>query len=243
VVETINGVLRRATGKLSIWDKHPVPERNADGSLTRPDPLYWLVAVPLALAFAFVWAVALLTYLLPPAEIYGNLWHGELTANQARFIGVGTLLFFIEFTFARHLFCRYACAIGLFQSLAWMGNRKAMVIGFDRQRALACADCNAACDNVCPMRLKPRSTKRHMFTCTQCGQCANACSQVQAGQPMGTLLKWVDQECALDKSTRDFGHHDEIPDYCFQPGPQIKKFKSHPVCRPKPAAELQQEPR
>ena len=91
VVETINGVLRRAIGKQSIWDKHPLPERNADGSITKANPLYWLVVVPLALAFAFTWAVALLTYLLPPAEIYGNLWHGELTGNQARFIGVGTL--------------------------------------------------------------------------------------------------------------------------------------------------------
>lgn len=229
VVETINGVMRRAIGKQSIWDKYPLPERNADGSITKADPIYWLAVVPLALAFAFVWATALLTYLLPPAEIYGNLWRGELTANQARFIGIGTLLFFIEFMFARHLFCRYACAIGLFQSLAWMGNRKAMVIGFDRKRALACADCNAACDNVCPMRLKPRSTKRHMFTCTQCGQCANACTQVQAGNPQGTLLKWVDQECALDKSTRDFGHHDEIPEHCFPPNPRLETSRSRPI--------------
>lgn len=40
------------------------------------------------------WAVVLLTYLLPPAEIYGNLWRGDLTRNQAIFIGVGTTLFF-----------------------------------------------------------------------------------------------------------------------------------------------------
>ncbi len=227
VVETINGVLRRAIGKQSIWDRHPLPERNADGSITKANPLYWLVVVPLALAFAFSWAVALLTYLLPPAEIYGNLWHGELTGNQARFIGVGTLLFFIEFMFARHLFCRFGCAVGLFQSLAWMGNRKAMVIGFDRKRAESCIDCNAACDNVCPMRLKPRSTKRHMFTCTQCGQCANACSQVQAGNPAGTLLKWVDKECALDKSTRDFGHHENIPEHCFETSKSTTETQRH----------------
>ncbi len=228
VVETINGVLRRATGKQSIWDQHPLPERNADGSITTANPWYWLVVVPLALAFAFTWAVALLTYLLPPAEIYGNLWRGELTGNQSRFIGVATLLFFIEFMFARHLFCRFGCAVGLFQSLAWMANRKALVIGFDRKRAKLCVDCNAACDNVCPMRIKPRSIKRHMFACTQCGQCANACSQVQAGNPQGTLLQWVDQECALDKSARDFGHHEITPPHCFglNSGPEIKTIAS-----------------
>lgn len=223
VVETINGVLRRATGKQSIWDRHTLPERNADGSITASSRWWWLVVVPLALAFAFTWAVALLTYMLPPAEIYGNLWHRELTGNQARFIGVGTMLFFIEFMFARHLFCRFGCAIGLFQSLAWMGNRKALVIGFDRRRADACVDCNSACENVCPMRLKPRTIKRHMFACTQCGQCAEACSEVQTGNPKGTLLKWVAQDCALDKSARDFGHHSEIPQHCFEVTPWKKQ--------------------
>ena len=234
VVETVNGMLRRATARQSIWDKHPLPERNADGSITRANPWYWLVVVPLALAFAFAWAVALLTYLLPPVEIYANLWHGELTGNQGRFIGVGTLLFFIEFMFARHLFCRFGCAVGLFQSLAWMGNRTALVIGFDRKRAKTCADCNAACDNVCPMRIKPRAIKRHMFACTQCGRCAEACSQVQAGNPRGTLLKWVDHECALDKSARDFGHHESIPPHCFEakPGPKIKTTASSAVKEP-----------
>lgn len=217
VVETINQVMRRTIGRQSLWDRHALPEKNADGSITRANPLYWLVLLPLVIAFAFIWALALLTYLLPPSEIYGNLWHGTLTRNQGVFIGVATLAFFVEFMFARHLFCRYACAIGLFQSLAWMGNRKAMVIGFDRRRVESCISCNAACDNVCPMRLQPRSIKRHMFTCTQCNQCANACTQVQAGNPQGPLLKWVNQECALDKSARDFGHHVDIPAHCYKP--------------------------
>lgn len=222
VVETINQVMRRTIGRQSLWDHHALPEKNADGTLTKANPLYWLVLLPLVIGFAFLWAIALLTYLLPPAEIYGNLWNGTLTRNQSVFLGAGTLAFFIEFMFARHLFCRYACAIGLFQSLAWMGNRKAMVIGFDRSRAASCIDCNAACDNICPMRIRPRSIKRLMLTCTQCGQCANACSQVQANNPRGPLLKWVQDECSLDKSARDFGHHENIPQYCFEPNAASK---------------------
>ena len=221
VVETINQLMRRAIGRPSLWDRHALPEKNADGSITRANPLYWLVLLPLVIAFAFLWAIALLTYLLPPAEIYGNLWHGTLTRNQSVFLTAGTLAFFVEFLFARHLFCRYACAVGLFQSLAWMGNRKAMVIGFDRRRVADCIDCNSACDNVCPMRIKPRSIKRHMFTCTQCGQCADACRQVQADTPQGSLLQWVQGECALDKSARGFGHHIDIPAHCY--GPEKKK--------------------
>jgi ferredoxin-type protein NapH len=215
VVETINGLLRRATAKQSLWDKHRLPERNPDGSVTRANPWYWPLVVLMSLVFAFVWATVLLTYLLPPAEIYANLWRISLTRNQALFVGVGTAAFFVEFMFARHLFCRFGCAIGLFQSLAWMANRRALVIGFDRRRAAACAGCDAACESVCPMRLKPRTIKRHMFACTQCGQCAEACTQVQAGNPQGTLLKWVQDDCALDKSARDFGHHIDTPVHCF----------------------------
>ena len=196
VVETLNRLMRRASGKQSIWDKRPAPARNPDGTQTSPNARWWLLVVPLSVAFAFIWAVVLLTYLLPPFEVYGNLFTLSLTRNQALFIGVGTLLLSIEFLFARHLFCRYACAVGLFQSLAWMGNRGAMVVGFARKRAADCANCYSACDHVCPMRLKPRSTKQFMFTCTQCAQCIDACDQVQAGNPDGSLLAWVEGAAA-----------------------------------------------
>jgi len=218
VVETINQLMRRTIGRQSLWDHHALPEKNADGTFTKANQHNWLLLLPLVTVFAFVWAIALLTYLLPPEEIYGNLWNGTLTRNQSVFLGIGTLAFFVEFMFARHLFCRYACAVGLFQSIAWMGNRKAMVIGFNRRRVEECVDCNAACDNICPMRIKPRQIKRLMFTCTQCGQCANACKQVQAANPDGSLLKWVENECALDKSAREFGHHNDIPLHCHEQG-------------------------
>ncbi len=217
VVEIINSLMARTLGKPSLWDQKRLPEVRPDGSLLKPSKIWWPVTAGAALGFAFLWAVALLTYLLPPAEIYSNLWHGTLTANQARFIGVATLLLFIEFTFARHLFCRFGCALGLFQSLAWMGNKKAMVVGFNHARGHDCSTCNSACDNACPMRLHPRTLKRSMFTCTQCGQCIQACDQVQAHNPQGMLLQWVGGGCALDKSGRGLGHHPDIPPNCFKP--------------------------
>jgi polyferredoxin len=132
--------------------------------------------------------------------VYGNLFGGTLTRNQALFIGVFTFVLSMEFLFARHLFCRFACAVGLFQSLAWVSNRDAMVVGFQRQRASQCATClpdrESACDMVCPMRLNPRNIKRHMFTCTQCGQCLQACEQSQQDNPQGPLLTWVSKEAA-----------------------------------------------
>ncbi|MCC9004615.1 MAG: 4Fe-4S binding protein, partial [Candidatus Competibacter sp.] len=198
VVETINQLVRKASGKQSIWDKKPGPPWHPDGTPAPSDARYWLLAIPLALAFAFLWAVALLTYLLPPVEVYSNLIHLTPTRNQALFVGVGTILLFIEFTLARHLFCRYACAAGMFQSLAWMANRKAMVVGYQRERARDCASCQSFCDHVCPMRLKPRNIKRLMFACTQCGQCIDACKTVQQNNPDGSLLNWIAEQQALE---------------------------------------------
>lgn len=203
VVEFINDLMWRASGKPTLWEHKALPERQPDGSRRTPDPRYWLLTVPGILAFSFLWAVVLLTYLLPPVEIYGNLWHGELTRNQFVFITAATIVFTLEFTLARHLFCRFGCAVGLFQSLVWMVNRRAMVVGFDAERARACASCNAACDNACPMRLKPRSIKRKMFTCTQCAQCVSACNEVQRDNPEGSLLRWVQGEEALVVSDRE----------------------------------------
>ena len=201
VVEMINKLMLRASGKPSIWVKNPLPELQANGTRIVPNARFWPVTVLAALLFAFLWAVSLLTYLLPPAEIYSNLLHASLTPNQARFIGIGTLLLFIEFMFARHLFCRFGCAVGLFQSLAWMANDRGMVVGFDRDRARLCSHCNNACDNVCPMRLKPRTIKRRMFTCTECAQCISACEQVQTPHNRPTLLQWVENEPAVAVAT------------------------------------------
>lgn len=201
VVEMINRLMLRAGGRQSIWERQKQPPLQADGTILRPDRRLWPLTVLAALFFAFLWAVVLLTYLLPPAEIYHNLLHASLTPNQARFIGVGTGLLFIEFMFARHLFCRFGCAVGLFQSLAWMANDRGLVVGFKRDQARLCSSCNNACDNVCPMRLKPRSIKRRMFTCTECAQCISACEQVQGARQRPSLLTWVEGEQALPVAT------------------------------------------
>lgn len=221
VVEMINGLMRRTFSKLSIWDKQTVSPINPDGSkikTSRWDSTLLGIAV---FGFAFLWAVVLLTYLLPPQEIYSNLFSAELTRNQSIFIIAATSVLFIEFMFARHLFCRFACAIGFFQSLVWMGNKKALVVGLDRSRVSDCGSCDAACEQVCPMRLKPRSIKRKMFTCTECAQCLAACEQVQsggighAGKVQTPLLQWIQGDCALDVSQRDFGIRPDVPKACF----------------------------
>ncbi len=85
-----------------------------------------------------------------------------------------------------------------------MANSKAMVVSFDKPRAYLCQYCDRECDKACPMRLHTRSIKRAKFTCTQCGQCLNACDKVQQ-KNSGTLnghkvnkrvINWVTGEKA-----------------------------------------------
>lgn len=192
LVETLNNALHRASGKLSVWDKHRTLRTNVE-----PSAKWWPVFGVLCLVFGFAWAITLLTYLLPPAEVWGNLVRGTSTPNQARFLVVATAVFALEFAFARHLFCRFGCAVGLFQSLAWMANPKGMVVSFDRDHARDCRTCStgvyaqgSACDNGCPMRLHPRNIKRMMFSCVQCGQCLDSCEETQAAQDREPLLEW-----------------------------------------------------
>ncbi|HEX9628124.1 MAG TPA: 4Fe-4S binding protein [Acidiferrobacterales bacterium] len=218
VVETINGLMERAIGKPSLWDRKRLPERRPDGSRRAPRAAWWGVTLPFAAGFAFLWALVLLTYLLPPTEIYGNLVSGALTRNQSIFLIAATTVFLVDFLFARHLFCRYGCAVGLFQSLVWMANRRAMVIGFNARRAHDCVGCESACDNACPMRLTPRAIKRRMFTCDNCGACVDACTTVQGAHGRASLLQYVSGDCALDKSERDFGYRPPVPSNCFSDG-------------------------
>ena len=189
-VETLNDLMHRAIGRFSVWDTSSTP--HADRV---PRAIWWGPFILVSVSLGFVWAVTLLTYLLPPVEIWGGLLNASLTPNQARFIGIGTLVFSLEFMFARHLFCRFGCAVGLFQSLAWMANDRAMVVSFKRERARECQTCDAprgsACDNACPMRLHPRNIKRMMFSCVQCGRCLASCEQSQSQQQRSPTLNWT----------------------------------------------------
>ena len=127
MVESLNNLLHRACGKLSVWDAVPVVRAGV-----QPHRGWWPLFAVSCLVAAFTWAITLLTYLLPPTVIWGGLLTGTLTPNQTRFLVVGTAVFFLEFALARHLFCRFGCAVGLFQSLAWMANPRSLVVAFDR---------------------------------------------------------------------------------------------------------------
>ncbi len=194
VVEMFNTLMLKQLNRVTVWEKPFKPSQGIYPKI--------IVALP-SILMAFVWAVGLLSYLLPPKPLLNDLIQANLSFGATLFISVATLIFSFDFIFTRHVFCKYGCALGLFQSLIWMANKRAMVIKFDRQRAKICRSCSAntpdkPCDAACPMRLPTRNMKRAKFTCTQCGQCIAACSKVQQHNPQGSLLHWVSGEQAVE---------------------------------------------
>lgn len=189
VVEIFNDMMLKQLNRVTLWEKASQKTRGA---------LPWLLVFFSCILMAFVWAFSLLSYMLPPRELIPDFLHGELGAGSTRFLLVATTIFTIDFFFARHLFCKFGCAVGLFQSLIWMANSKAMVVSFDKPRAYLCQYCDRECDRSCPMRLHTRSIKRVKFTCTQCGQCLNTCDRVQYHNPGGRVINWVTNEKAME---------------------------------------------
>ena len=194
VVEMFNALMLKQLNTLTVWEKPLVTKTGVTPKI--------IIAIP-SIIMAFIWAVSLLTYLMPPKALLIDLIHFELGLKSAIFVIVATIVFSLDFIFARHLFCKYGCALGLFQSLIWMANKKAMIIKFDRKRAKACRECSLntpekPCDAACPMRLPTRNMKRAKFTCTQCGECSSACSTVQKDNPDGGLLQWISGEEAIE---------------------------------------------
>ena len=119
-----------------------------------------------------------------------DVFTGELSRNPTIFLIAATTAFTLDFVLARHLFCKYGCALGVMQSLFWMMNSRSMLVEFDRDRAKLCQSCDKDCETACPMRLPVRSFKRAKFPCPQCAQCISACQEVQKDNPDGELLGW-----------------------------------------------------
>ena len=204
-VELLNELLHRAIGRFSVWERHPSPRADRTPH-KRWAPVFVLACVMLG----FTWGITLASYLLPPALLWHNLLHGTLSGNQARLIFIASGVFTLEFMLARHLFCRFGCAVGFFQSLTWMANPRGMVVAFDRERTLACRDCATprapqgdACNVACPMRLRPRSLKRLMFSCVQCGRCLQACNTAMAPMRQTAPLQWAVGADAVREALRE----------------------------------------
>ena len=217
LVELLNYFLLRAFGKLSIWDKHKTQRANLKTS-----PIFWLIFVFSAILLAYIWTVTILAYVFEPFTVWREALTFSLSFKKTLFLCAVWPILTLELIFARHLFCRFGCAFGFFQSLFWMMNPRAMVVEFKRDFARDCKDCasvaiptGSACDNVCPMRLHPRNIKRMMFACTQCGECLTACDAACGKCRAQPMLDWVAGDAAVLETLRQKKFEDSQKNQSF----------------------------
>ena len=205
VVETINKLMLKYLGRVTIWEPASAAKKRDPNS---GDTVTWLFILALCLVIAFIWSFVLVGYIVPPRALAVDLYHFEVSFGPSLALLVLTGVLTFDFFFARHLFCKYGCSYGMMQSFAWMANSKAMVIGFDKSRAHLCQSCDNECDKACPMRLPVRGIKRAKFTCTQCGVCLTACDEVQAkaNNLEERVINWVkdNEAIAVDRHAASF---------------------------------------
>ena len=164
------------------------------------------------------------------------LWRGSPTAAAMSW---GVLLTTVAAAYAhgrwwRWEFCKSTCPIGLYYSLVsparWFG------VHFRNQES-TCIECDA-CDNVCPVDLKPRDLMapsgprpglsiadapgRHH--CLECGDCVRACEwmiDIRGNEPVPLLLGFFagpQRVEAEEEARRAGGGRTRLEDRRAQPG-------------------------
>ena len=115
-----------------VWESRPLPPREPDGARCY-DSRWWFITVPLAVGFAcrVRWCCSPTccrpSRLWPPAGWHADAQRVHLHHRRHRGAVGGVPVRPPPVLPLRR-------AVGMFQSLAWMGNQEAMVVGFERDR-------------------------------------------------------------------------------------------------------------
>ena len=182
VVETINGLMRRANRRPSLWERQPLPRGPAGRRARVPNP---------GTGCRHCWRYSgsrscrrsrcCTTCCCRPRSAISSMPIPELRRSlissarrRSRSISVPV---------ARHLFCRSVAPSACFRSLSWMANDRAMVVGFRCHPRDPLPGLQQCLLDVCPMRLKAAHDQAQMFTCTECAQCISACTTVRVAIP------------------------------------------------------------
>ena len=177
------GFLAETGEALFRWAKKPGPGRF--GRLAAA----WAIVIAAAPFVAFT----ILSLFVTTGGVWNGLWAGNpaITIPFAFFTALATLVG----GFVRLKFCRYVCGVGFVQTVAWMSNPKALEMGFNpsprpeenRGTMRDCTGCHG-CRDVCPIGFDPRTPKKSMMACFQCGECLKACEDELMPKGKGTAI-------------------------------------------------------
>ena len=186
---------------LSEWANHMTHKllgKRAEVSLTGEAPkvaaaknkiLNWSLLGLSFLSAAMLFALLPLLYFYPPDVV----WSFITVREDARLAGslywiysVWVLIILLDIAVLRHFWCRFACVYKVWQHS--FKTKETLHVVYDSSRSDECAKCNY-CVTTCFIDLDPRRTEVY-DSCINCGDCIDACNNLQAKKGMGGLLRF-----------------------------------------------------
>lgn len=149
----------------------------------------WLLLGLIILVAAMVFSLIPLLYFYPPEVVWSfiTLRPDERLAASLHYIySIFVIIFFVDIAFIRHFWCRFMCVYKIWQH--GFKTSQSLYVAYDKVRADACEKCNY-CVTSCFLGLDPRDTNMY-DSCINCGDCIDACNELQAKKAEPGLLKF-----------------------------------------------------
>ncbi len=141
-----------------------------------PRPHWYWTVLGSIVTLLMVSGLPVITYLSMPGLISSQVADLVLHATIGVEISLVIILLLIEFFFAPHFWCKYACPVGAVLTL--FHYKHTMRVQFD-PKGCTCQDLKAlSCNAACPLGLDPRHRDIYPY-CYNCGECIYACHKHQ----------------------------------------------------------------
>ncbi|MDX8400353.1 MAG: 4Fe-4S dicluster domain-containing protein [Gallionellaceae bacterium] len=164
--------------------------------------LNWIIlTVAFALAAMF-FALIPLFYFYPPSLVWSFVtWQEDarLAGSLHWIYAICSLIIFLDITLIRHFWCRFSCIYRVWQHS--FKTKQTLHVSYDSDRADECSKCNY-CVTTCFIELDPKKTAIY-DSCINCGDCIDACNQLQSKLGKPGLLQFELGE-RKQKNTRNF---------------------------------------
>lgn len=158
-------------------------------SAAKNKALNWSLLGLSFLGAAMLFALLPLLYFYPPDVV----WSFVIFRPDTRLAGslywiysVWVMIILLDIAVLRHFWCRFACVYKVWQHS--FKTKQTLHVLYDASRAAECEKCNY-CVTTCFIELDPRKTEIY-DSCINCGDCIDACNNLQAKKGGAGLLRF-----------------------------------------------------
>ncbi|MBI3901484.1 MAG: 4Fe-4S binding protein [Nitrosomonadales bacterium] len=186
VSEWANNLMRKLLGKRAEVSLSGAAVQVAG---TKNKFLNWLLLGLAFLVAALFFGLIPLFYFYPPHLVWSFITFQDdarLAKSLHWIYAVSVLIIFLDIALIRHFWCRFACIYRVWQHS--FKTKQTLHVAYDASRAADCAKCNY-CVTTCFIELDPRKTDIY-DSCINCGDCIDACNNLQARQGGAGLLRF-----------------------------------------------------